>query len=623
MVSHSGDDELGDHSLAFVPSRTYNDRNRFRNVYAEAVALGEIPALGAKSTPHLNVDDKGPDEDFGAAEPRTVPIGKIDVLDVLQSALNYKSAYATYVKTHEYLDGVYGIVNDAGLAFGECTDGTLFQCWPMDDEDCVGEAKRLFYSSELSRVALELTDNCRDAIKVMGYLVEKYGYWGTGETLPLADGDEAWVFEVAPGKDGFGGYWVAKKVPDDGVFWAGNEFRIRDVPFECVNQFTEVGPYEMICGSRLFVDFGVDDGKGEKKSIDWLPTVSKGEYNHPYYSLRRAWRGLNLMNPDWDKMDDSWYDSSTAYADRATAAKNPWSPGEDELEGLTRAYPFAVKVRTPKSWRDIAAVHRDHYEGTEFDLTKGLTAGPWGNPHRANTHGFDLGGDVGEATDLKGAWERPICHYYIGYAYVVECGPKPICLLAHGTPGESLFVPLAVGKLPKGYAKVSTHKFNLDEAWWVYNRVEQMCEFRYCYAIDDVKKRQELDELETISLCKNWIATLPFDAAKERIRLRAEELQARWKQLYYDLIVRYNQMFYNVEQDEPNTWAFTLGYPETWLTESTTEWLTGPKQYSKVPDEKEYLDQVANIVKAGGIESMYDENGAESSDKYGRRYRLA
>ena len=31
---------------------------------------------------------------------------------------------------------------------------------------------------------------------------------------------------------------------------------------------------------------------------------------------------------------------------------------------------------------DIIRILRDHYEGTAYDLTKGIAAGPYGNPNR-------------------------------------------------------------------------------------------------------------------------------------------------------------------------------------------------------------------------------------------------
>ena len=68
--------------------------------------------------------------------------------------------------------------------FGECTDGA--------HNTCTAEpGKRIFYSSELARVALERCKTAREAIALMGELIETYGYYGTGETLPVADKNEA------------------------------------------------------------------------------------------------------------------------------------------------------------------------------------------------------------------------------------------------------------------------------------------------------------------------------------------------------------------------------------------------------------------------------------------------
>jgi dipeptidase len=37
----------------------------------------------------------------------------------------------------------------------------------------------------------------------------------------------------------------------------------------------------------------------------------------------------------------------------------------------------------PCWWRtNVFALYRDHYEGTQFDLTQEVTAGPYGDPHR-------------------------------------------------------------------------------------------------------------------------------------------------------------------------------------------------------------------------------------------------
>ena len=40
------------------------------------------------------------------------------------------------------------------------------------------------------------------------------------------------------------------------------------------------------------------------------------------------------------------------------------------------------------------SLNRDHYEGSQFDLTQGLAAGPYGDPQR-----FD--GTIGDGMDLN------------------------------------------------------------------------------------------------------------------------------------------------------------------------------------------------------------------------------
>ena len=56
--------------------------------------------------------------------------------------------------------------------------------------------KGMFMIEELQRIALERCSTAREAIKLMGRLIEKYGYGDSGECLTIADPREVWIFEV-------------------------------------------------------------------------------------------------------------------------------------------------------------------------------------------------------------------------------------------------------------------------------------------------------------------------------------------------------------------------------------------------------------------------------------------
>ena len=70
-------------------------------------------------------------------------------------------------------------------------------------------------------LALQRSKTAREAINVMIQLVEEYGYNDEGESISVADKEEAWVFEIVgtgqngnENENGKGAVWVARKVPD-------------------------------------------------------------------------------------------------------------------------------------------------------------------------------------------------------------------------------------------------------------------------------------------------------------------------------------------------------------------------------------------------------------------------
>ncbi|PKL55542.1 MAG: peptidase U34, partial [Methanomicrobiales archaeon HGW-Methanomicrobiales-6] len=186
--------------------------------------------------------------------------------------------------TYAYYTGSYGMMNEHQLLSAECTEYAKVEL-------SAAEGKRIFYSSELSNVALERCTKAREAVELVGGLIDTYGYYGTGETLIFADPKEAWVIEICSSLDEAdgAGLWVAQKIPDGEVFVAANEFRIREVV---------PGNPDQIYSQDLF-------GKLEEAgmwspadgTLDWLETVSYGEYSHPYYSLMRVWRIQDRLAP--------------------------------------------------------------------------------------------------------------------------------------------------------------------------------------------------------------------------------------------------------------------------------------------------------------------------------------
>ena len=124
-------------------------------------------------------------------------------------------------ETWGYLAPAYACMNERQLAIGESTFGGR--------EELVSD-KGLIDCETLTRLMLERAVTAREAIRIGGDLVEKYGWCDEGEALTIADPQEVWVMEiVGPGKDVAGAVWAAQRVPDDHISVVANAARIGEI----------------------------------------------------------------------------------------------------------------------------------------------------------------------------------------------------------------------------------------------------------------------------------------------------------------------------------------------------------------------------------------------------------
>ncbi len=536
LVSHS-DDGLGDGRLIYVPAKDHKPGS-LRPVFYSHCALDFKPQWGASEVHRIVTKDRGPGYDTGDAPP-SVPLGYIPQV----------------AHTYAYLDANYGIMNEHQVSIGECTDKAKVHPEPEP-------GKRIFYSAELSRVALERTKTAREAVKLMGELIEKYGYYGTGETLLVADPNEGWVMEMCGyDMDGTGGVWVAQRVPDDQFFVAANQFRIREV---------REGDPDMMYSANIF-EVARQKGWWDPANgpLDFTSVYGDGEFHHPYYSLRRVWRAQSLAAPSLNL--PAW------------------------VEGpFTRSYPFAIKPDRKLTVKDLFAIHRDNYEGTEFDLTKGLAAGPFGNPNRFEGQAESVADKEGRLTPLVGAFERPLNIYRCVYAYVNQSRnwlPDAIggvTWYGPDRPATAVLMPFYAGALdlPAPIQRADILKFDRGSMWTAFNYVANYAMLKYSYMIKDIHEVR--DRFETTAFAKqreledSALALWNNGDEKGARRLLtdysdtlANDVLREWWTLSENLYLKYNDGYLNTSKGI----AQAIFYPPWWLKQVGYE--DGPTSYQK------------------------------------------
>ena len=164
-------------------------------------------------------------------------------------------------------------------------------------------------------------------------------------------------------------------------------------------------------------------------------------------------------------------------------------------------YPLFIKPDAPLGVSDVMALMRDHYEGTPYDMTKGLDAGPFGTPYRYRDLPFKVDG-------AAYMWERPISTQQAGFVTVSQSRkgmPDGVGGVTWFTPDDastSCFTPFYCGitALPAPYVKGDYKKFEWDSAWWVSNLVSNLCYDRWSRIAPDVQAAQSKREADLLKM---------------------------------------------------------------------------------------------------------------------------
>ena len=414
---------------------------------------------------------------------------------------------------------VIGNINEWQVTIAETTYGGR--------EEMVDSTGIMDYGS-LIYVALQRSKTAREAIKVMTTLANTYGYNSGGETFTICDPNEAWIMEMmGKGAGSKGAVWVALRIPDDAICAHANQSRI--------------GKFNMkdkknVMYAKDVVSFARSKGwfKGKDADFSWKMAYAKPDFSGRRFCDARAWAMLN-----------HFYDMSP-YLDWALG-KNP------DAQDM----PLWVVPNKKVSVKDVENVMRDHYEGTPLSVADGsdIGGGIWEMPYRPTPLMYKVDGK-------QYFNERPVSTQQTGFVFVSQMRswlPREIggvFWFANDDANMAAFTPVycSMTQRPECYNTpgVDAVHFSKKNAYWVCNMTSNMVYPRYSLMFPTLKEvRDSLDnsyfaaQAGVEKKAQELYAQNPQAAVKylnDYSVEKAQQMLARWNQLFEFMVVKYNDM---------------------------------------------------------------------------------
>ena len=426
-----------------------------------------------------------------------------------------------------YTHGVVGLMNDQQVTIVETTWGGRKELHNPDGY--------LDYFS-LMHITLQRAGTAREAIAIMHQLVQEYGYNSTGESFAVCDKNEAWIMEmIGKGKDRKGAVWVALRLPDDCISAYANSSRIQQFP-QAKKADKKLG-FCIVENECMY-------------SADVISFAREmGFYNgtDANFSFREAYGPLDFSKIRFCEAR-VWSFFRKHYNTNEMDSYLPFLNGNTEtIDHL----PLWIKPNKPVSVRDLMDDMRDHYEGTAFDMTVDISAGPWASPYRNQPTTFY------SADSTKMFRERPIGCPQSGMTMVCQMRswlPNALGGVTYFNMDDATmvaYVPVYCGitRVPEAFRRENNNnrEFSTESAFWMNNFVANMIYPRWSAMYPDLKDAQkELEDYYAEDQKKVEEAAQKMTSAElssfltRKTEQYTDKMMKRWDKLAKFLIVKHN-----------------------------------------------------------------------------------
>jgi dipeptidase len=444
---------------------------------------------------------------------------------------------------------VIGNINEHQVTIGETTFGGRLEL-----VDTLG----LIDYGSLIYIALQRSHTAREAIGVMTDLVQRYGYYSSGESFSVADPNEVWILEmIGKGPGVRGAVWVAVRIPDDCIAAHANQARIHK--FDVNDKENCMYAPDVISFAREKKYFN-----GINKDFSFADAYAPLDFGARRYCEARVWSFYNMFT-----------NQGNAFLPYITGESN------DPM-------PLYLKPNRKVSVQNIKDAMRDHYEGTPLDISNDFGAGMYKAPYRLSPLSFK----VNDETYFN---ERPISTFQTAYVFVSQMrADKPNAIggvfwFGLDDANMTVYTPVycCANKIPACYSGEGADyiTFSWDSSFWIFNWVSNMVYPRYSLMIEDVRAVQTNleDSFNKAQAGIETVAAKMYVQNKEEAKkfltdytvMTAQHTYDAWKRLGEYLIVKYNDGVIKREKDgkfERNAIGRAMpvirqGYPEDFLKE--------------------------------------------------------